>query len=44
MYPNPVRTSVQDKTLATFLGKSDINIDMIEVHAATSANPLMNLS
>ena len=43
MYPKPVNTSVQDRTLATLLGKRVIRIDMIEVQAATSANPFRNL-
>ena len=43
MYPSPVRTSVNDKTDATLFGYIDINIEIMEFHAATSAAPCTNL-
>ena len=43
MYPKPVSTSVHDKTVAMCVGKIEISIESIEVHAATSATPITNL-
>ena len=43
IYPNPVNTSVQERTLATLFGNRVIKIEIIDVQAATSANPFRNL-
>ena len=43
VYPNPVNTSVQERTLATLFGNRVIKMEMIDVQAATSPKPIRNL-